>query len=268
MFAEPTHTLLRVAAQFGGQGIGPRRRLAALLVAVVSLTLVLAPGQATAKAPASTVYSGQSSGTTSAQIKIKVARRHHALHVTLLGLSDGCASGFVQPPVGLGQLHQSSFHRMFSGSTTSVGWALTFDGVFTNPRRGSVTVHGAVGDLFPAPGIPPGSANICEDTSTFQLSRLPRDPSVTASATIRSDERTGVRYTGCGDTQDLGKLSVVAVKCPKARRVIKHFLHHLSDQGTDQSILGFDCAEMQPANLMHVRCNKGEQRIAWVGVVD
>jgi hypothetical protein len=72
-------------------------------------------------------------------------------------------------------------------------------------------------------------------------------------------------FTNCGGDvgTTMGHLSVRQVKCATGWTVVKRYRPHLKAGDLDVTILGFDCSGSSPANIFHLRCVRGEKRIAW-----
>ena len=148
-----------------------RARIAAGLAALMA-TMSSAPASA-AVTPKIGTYSGHAAGAGSERIDLEVVNRGGAMRVRLLDFDAGCASQFVLTPIGAGKVRRGRFHFENEGNTNSVAYRTVLDGRFTSPTRATVTLQSFTGSLFPAPGTPPGAANVCSEKIGFPLKFLP-----------------------------------------------------------------------------------------------
>ena len=154
-----------------------RKRFAGTVAATAALTAILAaPGPAGAAVrPKVGSYGGAVRGTTiDKRLAVEVVRRGRGLRVRMLDFGDACASQLflLDRPLALGDARKP-FHRDVQGHTNTIGYRIVFDGRFTGRRKATVTVQSFEGDLIPPPGVQPGTANICSDTTVFHLKFLP-----------------------------------------------------------------------------------------------
>jgi hypothetical protein len=112
------------------------------------------------------------SGTTSYGMKLNIQvtlRSSGKQFVKVRKLRDGCFGDILDSEFT--RLRGGRFHLDESGTTTSAGYTARVDGKFTG-KKASATVHSASGDLFPPAGVAPGTANICDVTTAFELERV------------------------------------------------------------------------------------------------
>jgi hypothetical protein len=95
-----------------------------------------------------------------------------ALKTRILALRDDCAAGLAPTPIALGRLLAKDFKYQASGTTTSTAYRVDIDGLFVNATTATARVKSSLGNLFPPPGVPPGTADICQDDTTFRLKYL------------------------------------------------------------------------------------------------
>jgi len=148
------------------------RRLApAAAGCAIAAALLAAPGVASAGVhPKIGTYSGHTPD--GKVLNLEVREKGGARRIRLLEFSDGCGGALLVTPLGLGKARRQ-FHFETSGNTTSVGYRVILDGTINSPKRMTVNSQSFVGNLFPTPGTPPGTANQCSVTSSFSLRFLP-----------------------------------------------------------------------------------------------
>jgi hypothetical protein len=139
-------------------------------MAIAAAALALPGGAAAGVHAKLGAYTGQAED--GKLLSVEVVKRGGTRRLRLLEFKDGCASTFVLPPLGLGKA-QRTFHDDFSGNTNSVGYRTVFDGRIESAKKMTITTQSSVGDLFPPPGTPPGTANHCSVTTNFALRFLP-----------------------------------------------------------------------------------------------